>query len=107
MSTDPARAQESARAPSPSPSAPARRPLHLLRGAGGEETAREHLEALGYRILARNYRCRYGEIDLIADDHGVIVFVEVKTRSPSSYGTPRDAVTPAKRRKMARTASHY
>jgi putative endonuclease len=107
MSTDPARDQKSARALSPTPGSPARRPLHLIRGAGGEAAAREHLEALGYRILARNYRCRYGEIDLIADDQGVIVFVEVKTRSPSSYGTPRDAVTPAKRRKLARTASHY
>src|SRR5437870_61274 len=72
-----------------------RRPLHLLRGTGGEEAACAHLEALGYRILTRNYRCRQGEIDIIALDGEVLVFVEVKTRSPSAYGSPRDAVTPA------------
>jgi putative endonuclease len=99
--------------PEPSPvsetraAAPIRRPSHLRTGRRGEEAAAEHLEAIGCRILARNYRCRQGEIDLIADDHGVLVFVEVKTRSPSSYGAPRDAVTPAKRRKVARAASHY
>jgi putative endonuclease len=76
-------------------------------GAHGEAAASEHLEAIGYRILARNYRCRFGEIDIIAADGEVLVFVEVKTRSPSRYGLPRDAVTAAKRRKFARTASHY
>jgi putative endonuclease len=86
---------------------PAQRPLHLRVGDRGENAASEHLEAQGYRILARNYRCRDGEIDLVADDQGVLVFVEVKTRSPSAYGSPRDAVTPAKRRKLARTAAHY
>jgi putative endonuclease len=111
---DPAMASESSspvdREPTaapPTPSAAPRRPHHLRVGALGEDAAREHLEAQGYRILTCNYRCRDGEIDFIADDHGVLVFVEVKTRSPSAYGSPRDAVTPAKRRKLARTAAHY
>jgi putative endonuclease len=107
---DPAMAPEpadrSTTTPLPPPAAP-RRPMHLRRGSLGEEAAREHLEAQGYRILTRNYRCRDGEIDLVADDYGVLVFVEVKTRSSSAYGPPRDAVTPAKRRKLARAASHY
>lgn len=106
---DPKKTEPADRGPTGPPPAPAapRRPLHLRLGERGEEAAREHLEALGYRILTRNYRCRDGELDLVADDGGVLVFVEVKTRSPSAYGTPRDAVTPAKRRKLARTAAHY
>lgn len=76
-------------------------------GATGEAAAASELEAAGYVILGRNYRCAYGEIDLIARDGDVIVFVEVKTRSSLAFGLPRDAVTAAKRRKLARTASHY
>src|SRR5947209_7314149 len=77
----------------------AKRPLHLRIGRRGEEAAAEQLKAAGYRILARNYRCPSGEIDLVAEERGVLVFVEVKTRSSAAYGSPRDAVTPAKRRK--------
>jgi putative endonuclease len=76
-------------------------------GALGEKMAAAELEAAGFTILARNYRCASGELDLIARDGEVIVFVEVKTRSSAAFGLPRDAVTPAKRRKMARAASHY
>jgi putative endonuclease len=89
------------------PSPALRRPLHLRLGARGEEAACAQLEASGYRILVRNYRCPHGEIDIIAQDGDVLVFVEVKSRTASRYGSPRDAVTPAKRRKLARTASHY
>lgn len=84
-----------------------RRPLHLRVGARGEDAACERLEASGYRILARNYRCPYGEIDIVATDGPVLVFAEVKTRSSAAFGSPRDAVTAAKRRKLARSASHY
>jgi putative endonuclease len=90
----------------PAPLSP-RRPLHLRLGAHGEDAACAQLEASGYRILSRNYRCPHGEIDIIALDGEVLVFVEVKSRTASRYGSPRDAVTPAKRRKMARAASHY
>lgn len=76
-------------------------------GAAGEAAAASELEAAGCVILDRNYRCPYGEVDLIARDGEVIVFVEVKTRSSLAFGLPRDAVTAAKRRKIARTASHY
>jgi putative endonuclease len=84
-----------------------RRPLHLRLGDRGEAAAAAELEAAGLQILARNYRCPFGEIDLIANDGGVLVFVEVKTRSSAAFGAPRDAVTAAKRRKLARSASHY
>jgi putative endonuclease len=87
--------------------APPHRPIHLRVGARGEDAACAHLEALGYHLLARNYRCPHGEIDIVATSHDVLVFVEVKTRSSSTYGSPRDAVTAAKRRKLARSASHY
>ncbi len=83
------------------------RASHLRIGERGEAAAVELLEANGCRILACNYRCPHGELDIIALDQGVLVFVEVKTRSSSAFGPPRDAVTPAKRRKLARSASHY
>lgn len=76
-------------------------------GRSGEAEAAGALEGAGYRILARNYRCPFGEVDVVAEEGDVLVFVEVKTRSSLSYGLPRDAITAAKRRKLARTASHY
>jgi putative endonuclease len=85
----------------------ARRPLHLRIGERGEAAAVALLEGNGCRILARNYRCPHGELDIIALDHGVLAFVEVKTRSSAAFGPPREAVTAAKRRKLARSASHY
>jgi len=112
MATDPPLPRDGSnpapKRPGGAPAAPApRRPLHLRLGAHGEDAACSQLEAIGYRILTRNYRCPQGEIDVIAQDGDVLVFVEVKTRTASRYGSPRDAVTPAKRRKLARTASHY
>lgn len=76
-------------------------------GRAGEGDAVASLEQAGYRILERNYRCPFGEIDVVAEDGQVLVFVEVKTRSSLAFGLPRDAVTPAKRRRLARSASHY
>lgn len=76
-------------------------------GRSGETEAAASLEHAGYRILARNYRSPFGEVDLVAEEDDVLVFVEVKTRSSLAYGLPRDAITAAKRRKLARTASHY
>jgi putative endonuclease len=93
--------------PQSPPSRAPQRPAHLRVGARGEAAAGALLEAGGCFILARNYRCPFGEIDLIALDQGVLAFVEVKTRSSTAWGPPRDAVTSAKRRKIARTASHY
>ena len=91
------------------PPGPFRPPLprgHRI-SRSGESEAVTALEGAGYRILARNYRSPFGEVDIVAEEGEVLVFVEVKTRSSLSYGLPRDAITAAKRRKLARTASHY
>ena len=76
-------------------------------GTAYEERAAEHLRDLGYRILERNFRCRLGEIDLIAEEAGVLVFLEVKYRKSSQFGNPADAVTPAKQKTICRVADFY
>jgi putative endonuclease len=68
-------------------------------GRFGEDVAARHLEAAGLQILARNWRCREGELDVVARDGTHLVFVEVKTRSSLAYGSPAEAVH---RRKSAR-----
>lgn len=77
------------------------------RGADGEAAAEATLAAAGYVVLARNYRWEGGECDLVALDGRTVVFIEVKTRGSEAYGTPFEAVTPAKRRRVSRTALHY
>ncbi|RZU61526.1 YraN family protein [Zhihengliuella halotolerans] len=69
-------------------------------GARGEELAARYLEANGYRILERNWRCRGGELDIIATRGGVHIAVEVKTRTSDDYGHAAEAVTDAKRRRL-------
>ena len=76
-------------------------------GIDGEDTAGRTLEARGYRILARRYRTRFGEIDLVARQGECIVFVEVKTRRGGSFGDPAAAVTPEKQRRLAIMAADY
>ena len=76
-------------------------------GAWGEDLAVEALTKKGYRILARNFRCRMGEVDVIAEKDRILAFVEVKLRKNSRYGTPREFVTPAKQRKLRLTASFW
>jgi putative endonuclease len=76
-------------------------------GAQAESEAAEFLQRAGYRILERNYRCRQGEIDLIAEQDGVLCFVEVKSRASERYGPAASAVGPLKQRRLARTAAHY
>ncbi len=74
-------------------------------GALGEERAVEYLRSLGLGILARNWRCRYGELDVIAaDGAGTVVFVEVKTRTGDGFGGLAQAVTPQKVRRLRRLA---
>jgi putative endonuclease len=63
--------------------------------------ARRHLEEQGYRIIEKNYRCRIGEIDLIASHEEALVFIEVKTRNSARYGSPRQAITAAKQKKLS------
>lgn len=74
-------------------------------GRVGERLAAQHLERLGYEIVTRNHRTRYGEIDLIATDGTVLVFVEVKTRR--GRGEPWDALHEAKRAQVRRMARAY
>ena len=76
-------------------------------GQIGENAAADVLRAKGYRILKQNYRCRYGEIDIIAERGGDVCFVEVKTRQSLNYGRPCEAVTEEKKRHMKRAAHCY
>ena len=75
-------------------------------GALGERLAVEHLQSLGLRVLTRNWRCRYGELDVIAADDvlRIAVFVEVKTRTSDRFGGVEQAVTPDKVRRLRRLA---
>lgn len=76
-------------------------------GRTGEEQAVRFLVKAGYRIMDRNYRCPFGEIDIIALDGRTIVFVEVKSRRTESYGEPELAVGRDKQRKISRIALNY
>ncbi len=76
-------------------------------GRKGEQMAEQALQERGYRIVEHNFRCRYGEIDLIAEEQNDLVFVEVKTRRGTAFGRPEEAVTRAKRRKLAEVATYY
>lgn len=80
---------------------------HLTTGKSGEDLAAAWLKEKGMRIVARNFRCSGGEIDLIVNDHGTLVFVEVKTRSTANYGLPGQAVDSKKTRKIIRAAMTY
>jgi len=73
-------------------------------GREGEEVALEFLRKKGYRILEKNYRTAFGEIDIIARDREVLVFIEVKTRADTTFGYPFEAVTPNKREKIRKVA---
>ncbi len=76
-------------------------------GKAGEDLACRELERRGYAILARRYRSRFGEIDIVCDDHGVVVFVEVKARRTRRYGEAAEAVSFRKRRKIGAMALDY
>ena len=72
-----------------------------------EEMAVDFLKKQGYFILTRNFSCKIGEIDIIARDKGYLVFVEVKYRKNNANGIPEEAVTPAKIRKICKTADYF
>ncbi len=76
-------------------------------GLKGEQIAKKYLRKKGYSILETNYQCRFGELDLIARDKNCYVFCEVKTRSKGMIAAPQESVTPAKQRKMIKTAEHW
>ena len=77
------------------------------RGRRGEELVGRYLEADGWTILARNYRSRYGEIDLIVQKEGIIAFVEVKARKADGIALPREYVDVKKQRRLIKTAIQY
>ncbi len=76
-------------------------------GQWGEEHARRHLESQGYSIAATNYRSRWGEVDIVARLDDELIFVEVKTRRGSAYGTPEESVTATKSQRLIATAQDY
>jgi len=76
-------------------------------GRTGERLAAQTLEHQGYRILEYNFRCRHGEIDLVAEDGQDLVFVEVKTRRGTAFGRPEEAVTPRKQQKLLEIATYF
>ena len=76
-------------------------------GKKGEDLALSYLINSGYKIEARNYRCPFGEVDIIARDGGVLVFVEVKTRQSKFFGTPQEAVDFHKQKRLNRIALFY
>ena len=83
-------------------------PAHAW-GKRGEDLAHRYLQSRGHVIVARNYKTRGGtaEVDLITEDAGTLVFVEVKTRASDRFGAPEEAVDAEKRRRIVRGASHY
>jgi putative endonuclease len=76
-------------------------------GRDGERVAEQFLKQKGFKIVERNYRCAAGELDLIVLDRRVVVFVEVKTRTGLSYGTPLEAVAYRKQQKMIQAAQYF
>lgn len=83
------------------------RPENAARGSEGETIALAYLEEKGYRLVVRNYRTLFGEIDLIVCKDDIMAFTEVKTRSNDSFGQPFEAVTWRKQEKMKKSALLY
>jgi putative endonuclease len=79
----------------------------LTKGAQGEQIATDYLKRLGYRIQERNYRCRQGEIDIVAWDGAILAFVEVRTRSGEDLGAPLASVDRRKQDKITCVAMAY
>jgi len=76
-------------------------------GAAGEDIAVSFLQKSGYRIVERNYRIRFGEIDIIAEQGEDLVFIEVKTRTHNLYGSPFESVTLQKQKQLSKVALEY
>ena len=77
-------------------------------GERGERVAREYLKSRGYEIVTTNFRCPYGEVDIIARKGDCLVFVEVRTRrSPGWFGTPEESLSKRKRERLVTTAETY
>jgi len=76
-------------------------------GARGEDLAVRYLKKKGYKVIERNYRCQWGEIDLVARQGDTLVFVEIKARTSSDFGLPQDAVDRFKQEKLVQVARAY
>jgi putative endonuclease len=76
-------------------------------GDKGEKEAKTFLKKKGYRIIETNFRCREGEIDIIAQNKGTLVFVEVRTKTGAQFGSPEESVTVSKKAKLTTTALSY
>lgn len=76
-------------------------------GARGEDAAAAYLERIGMTLVERNWRCKAGEIDIVALDHEDLVLIEVKTRRTDRKGSPEEAVSPAKQKRLVRLARAY
>jgi putative endonuclease len=76
-------------------------------GALGEDAAAELLRSRGYRIVAKNHRCRLGEVDLVAEKGDLLVFVEVRTRATAAFGGPEETVNLRKQRRVIAAARDY
>ena len=74
------------------------------KGRKAEKQACGYLKKKGFRILARNYRCRFGEIDIVAQDRDELVFVEVRSLGPSARHLPEETIDPVKQQRLSRTA---
>ena len=76
-------------------------------GKKGEDSALRFLKKNGYRVIERNYVCKMGEMDIIAKEKDTLVFVEVKTRTSTTFGPPQLAVNPKKQSQMSKVALHF
>jgi len=76
-------------------------------GILGEKLAKDFLKKRGYRILETNYRCPQGEIDIVAKHKDWLVFIEVRAKKSSEFGSPEESITPTKRERMRATAAYY
>lgn len=79
----------------------------MTRGGEAEQAAADWLQSQGLQIIARNWRCRFGELDLIAREAQTLVFVEVRRRSRSDFGGAAASITASKRQRLQLTARHY
>jgi putative endonuclease len=76
-------------------------------GQRGENLAVAYLQNLGYKVLERNYRCKLGEVDIIARDNDTLVFIEVRTRSSLDFGLPQESINRRKRHQISKVALEF
>ncbi len=81
--------------------------MNLARGRSAEDAALRFLQSRGLSLLARNYRCRLGELDLVMRDGASLVFIEVRARGNSAFGGAAASIGPAKQRRLVAAARHF